>query len=342
MRIARWLPILLLAGCAASAQTGPRVDVAALVRDHPLYGTLAQYDRQIAALNATLHTQFANATAQATNARAAVSRDLTRASSVTQRVASAGFPAAQPPVAANGYLSVLQSQSQSDYANFISAINARTQRAYTNRAQTLRESESNLELDIARKDAPQRLQLRAQLQTLDLTPQQRAFLTSQLATLQRRETAQLDALRSADAQILESYRKQVNAQAQSGAAAMQAKIRASVDANVAAHRNVAAMNTPAMRAQYQKLMRAPLPGAQAYATAQRDLTADFSGIATANADAVASTRAEIAALQRDRSALRATIVSQIEAEANAIAHSRGYSGAKLNAAVAAALKSLSP
>lgn len=68
--------VLLLAGCAASAQTRPAyVDVNALMPRHPLYGTLAQYDRQIAVLQATLRTRFSNADAQIDNASRDVRAD---------------------------------------------------------------------------------------------------------------------------------------------------------------------------------------------------------------------------------------------------------------------------
>jgi hypothetical protein len=52
------LTVLVLAGCAANAQTPPpQVDVRALLPAHPLYKTLAQYDREIKALRATLYTR---------------------------------------------------------------------------------------------------------------------------------------------------------------------------------------------------------------------------------------------------------------------------------------------
>lgn len=74
---------LLLAGCAANAQPlAPSVNVAALERAHPLYGTLAQYDRQIAALRATLGTTpFRSVDRDIASAGAAVRRDSARAQS---------------------------------------------------------------------------------------------------------------------------------------------------------------------------------------------------------------------------------------------------------------------
>lgn len=82
---------LLLAGCAANAQPLPAsVDVAALERAHPLYGTLAQYDRQIAALRATLGTaQFRSADGDIAAAGAAVQREASAAQNGVKRILSA-------------------------------------------------------------------------------------------------------------------------------------------------------------------------------------------------------------------------------------------------------------
>lgn len=100
---------LLLAGCAANAQPLPAsVDVAALERAHPLYGTLAQYDRQIAALRATLDTpQFRSAGRDIDGSRAALQRESSAAQASANHVAdgNAGTYAARRNAAIETLLS---------------------------------------------------------------------------------------------------------------------------------------------------------------------------------------------------------------------------------------------
>jgi len=91
-RLAAFL-ILLLTGCAASAQTrSASVNMAVLLPKHPLYGTLVQFDRQIAALQVTLHTRFANSGAQIDNANAAIRHDLDHASNATRDLSRRARP----------------------------------------------------------------------------------------------------------------------------------------------------------------------------------------------------------------------------------------------------------
>ncbi len=81
--------VLALAGCAANAQplaksgvTSTGVDMRALLPAHPLYKTLAQYDRQIKALRATLYTrEFQHAGSDIDASIAALRRDIDAAAS---------------------------------------------------------------------------------------------------------------------------------------------------------------------------------------------------------------------------------------------------------------------
>ncbi len=162
------LGILFLAGCAAGAQTrSASINVDALLRVHPLYGTLGQYDRQIAVLESTLHTQFSDSGTQIEHAGAAIRRDLSNAAHVTvadrnilarNRTAPnvpSGASNVQAPQAgaveagilqnydrqhaelqsvAQGdmdrYRSTLLAQQQNAYEAFVRSVNDRTQRAY--------------------------------------------------------------------------------------------------------------------------------------------------------------------------------------------------------------------
>jgi hypothetical protein len=263
------LLVLLLAGCAASAQTRPAsVNLDALMRRHPLYSTLGQYDRQIAVLQGTLRTQFSNAGAAIDNASSAVRRDLSAASQFVSR-SSAGAPVpamanlsqaafaaklddnirrtyeaqhaalqgtAQQHMAA--YRDTLIAQEQQAFQTFVSSVDGRTQRAYNARAQELREKESALLLKLAQQDAEQRLMLRAKLQTLALSAERRAQLRSQLRALQAREDAAVASMRRTDAGTLSAYEQHLRRKADSDIAQMQTALQNRAAANLAARERV--------------------------------------------------------------------------------------------------------
>jgi hypothetical protein len=396
------LLVLLLAGCAASAQ--PRsasVDVNALLRRHPLYSALGQYDRQIAVLQGTLRTQFTNTDAAIDNASASVRRDLSRtaqfASSSSATAPVPNMPALSKQENAGNidrsmqqtyesqhaalqgtaqrdmesYRAALLNQQQHAYQTFLQSVTDRTQRAYNARAQELREQESALLLDLARRDAPQRLMLRAKLQTLALNATRRAELESQLRAIQHREDAAVASLRRTDAKILTAYEQQLRRKADGDIAQMQTSLQNRTAANLAARERVLAAQTsnasglhlpapPAnkansaeMQSAYNSLANAPAANTSAYGAANRDLTQHFAALRSANDADTQSIRSQIASLEHDKAALRAKMIAQIMWEAGQVAKSRGYGSvypatsapagsADVTSAVASALRSLAP
>lgn len=261
--------LLLLGGCAANAQTRPAyVDVRALIPRDPLYPALAQYDRQISALSATLQTGFSQADAAIAHAGAAVHAIALQRSPV--------FPALPaPPVAGAGcidgcgagrirdriaqtyaqqrqevrsasssdlarYRAALLAQERAAYDAFVTSLHRRTQQALATRGSELAERESTMLLDLARAHAEQRLNIRARLQTLALRPAQRAELAHRLAELQAQENAQLAVARSADTATLNAYAARLNARAASDARAFSAELQRRTTANLRARLRVAA------------------------------------------------------------------------------------------------------
>lgn len=396
--------VLLLAGCAASAQTRPAsVNADALLPKHPLYGTLAQYDRQIAALQATLHTRFSDADSQIDNSIAAVRHDLDHTAAVVAAASPVplpAFPAMQNPPSSGQtpnieshirqtyaqqhtqlqstaqrdmaqYRATVHAQEQQAYQTFVQSVNARTQRAYDARAQNLREKESALMLELARKNAPERLQIRAKLQTLAIDGSTRSALQSRLHALESHEDAQVAAMRHQDAIVLRAYAAQLRGKGDADIAKMGADLQARMNANIAARERVLAAQTsssgaltlppaPArskaandMQAQYG-LLQQPLPvGNGTFTNARDDLTRRFTALRQANDGDTQHTQSEISSLQHDREAVRKKMISQIMYEASRLAKARGYSAvytarqappgsADITAAVAADLKTLSP
>lgn len=397
--------VLLLAGCAASAQTrSASVDVNALLPQHPLYGTLAQYDRQIAALRATLHTRFSNADAQIDNSIASIRNDLNHTASATAQAPSppAGRvmlslskhdqAATSPNVASHirqtyqtqhaqfqstaqrdmaHYRATLLAQQQHAYQTFVQSVDRRTQQAYDARAQELREKESTLLLDLAHKDAPQRLQLRAKLQTLTMDAAARSRMQQRLRTIQAREDAAVAVLRRKDAGILDAYAARLRSKSDADIAKMASELQSRTDANIAARKRVLAAQTsgsaaltvpsaPAqaapgagMQAQYNGLMNAPPADTAAFSNARDDLTRRFTDLRQSHDDDTQHTQSQIAWLEHDRDAVRKRMIAQIMSEAARLAKARGYStvypasqappgSADLTPAVLSDLKSLSP
>ncbi len=396
----------MLAGCAAAAQTRPAsVDVDALLHKHPLYATLAQYDRQIAVLQATLHTQFAGTGASIEAASAAMQHDLDHAANVTRdfaasrqtfpplsfteasgsqanaaaiqsriqqtyRAQHAGLQGAAQDAMAQ-YEADLARQEQAQYAQLVKSVNNRSTRAYAARTQELREKEGRLLLEIARKQAPTRLLLRAKLETLALDAAARRSLQARLNALQSTEYVQVDAMRRGDARTLQDYSAQLHAKADADIAAMRTQLQSRASANIAARERVLAaqnatprsLNLPAfsappgtppdMRAQYASLRNASLPGTAAYSNARNDLTARFRALHDAHSADTQSVESQIGSLEHDRLAVRKRMVAQIMLEADRRAKAAGYSrvydihqapagSANITAAVAAGLQTLTP
>lgn len=391
---------LLLAGCAASAQTrSASVDVNALLPKHPLYAALGDYDRQIAVLQGTLHTRFSNADAVIEHASSAVQHDLSHTSQFASSAASRTQFASSPVMQSlskhepadnirqnyqsqhaalegaaqhqmDAYRSALLAQEQHAYQTFVQSVTRRSQEAYDARAQELREKESALLLELARRDAPQRLSLRAKLQTLALTGERRSRLEAQLHAIQAHEDAAVASLRRVDKTVLAAYEKQVRTKADSDIAHMHSSLQARTAATLAARERVLAAQTsnasslqlpPAagaanaseMQTAYQSLLNAPRQDTSAYAAASSDLTQHFRSLRSANDADTQSVRSQISSLQHDKSALRKKMIAQIMSQAEKVAKARGYSAvypassapsgsADVTPAVASALQSLAP
>lgn len=375
---------IFLAGCAANAQPAPSsIDVRALLPAHPLYKTLAQYDRQIKALRATLYTREFQHAGNDINASIAALRsgiDAAAASintlvaqkadeysarqdaAVSALLANADAPApssasvrahiqqayreeyAQLRSGADrdmaSYESALQQQQRQAYGAFVRSVQQHTQQAYNARARELRGQEATLLLNLSRKHAAERLQLRAKLQTLYLRPDRRAPLQARLAALERSEQRELVAMQARNAGILAAYRTKLLAQADSDIAKTAAELQSRTAANLAARRDVltaqraaaagtlpvgaprphASPGAPAdLRAEVAALRQrgrndftsAAQSTASAYTGARDDLTNRFTALRDSDSASAKATQDQIAQLQRDREALYVEMTSQI-------------------------------
>lgn len=276
MRIQALVLLATLAGCAAQAAgPGASVDVNALVRSHPLYSALSEYNRQIAALRSTLHVpEFAQKTAAFEHASAAVSGTLGQTASRARDIAAMPTPdvtnlrsntnvnapsedrvrsdmqqayntqAAQLRSGAqqdmDRYRTQLLAQQSAAFNNYVRAVHARVQQAYISRQQQLYEKESTLGLDLARADASKRLAIRAKLQTLTLSSDRRRRLVTQMNALQAHEDAILAKQRRRDQATLSAFLPPLQARANADIAHMQTDLQQRTAANLAARERVLA------------------------------------------------------------------------------------------------------
>ena len=276
--------MLILGGCAAQAAgRSASVDVNALVRTHPLYGTLSQYSRQIAQLRETLHVpEFARKTQAFENAMRAARSTLQQTASRTQAVAAMPSPdvrslraganvsapsesrvrsdmeqtyntqASQLRTAAQSdmqrYRAQLLAQQNAAFENYVRSVNARVRQAYASREQQFYETESTLGLNLAKADAGKRLAIRVKLQTLRLSADARRRLQAQMDAIGAREDAAVAKQHRRDQAVLAAFLPPLQARANADIARMRAQLQTRTAANLAARDRVLAAQTARRKA----------------------------------------------------------------------------------------------
>ena len=131
----------------------------------------------------------------------------------TARQQSAGV---QAEMARNlqAYQKTLATQETQQTVAYEHAVSQRIDRQYGAKARELQSKESELALQLATKDAPQRLELRTRLANLALDNAARDAVRGQLDALDKSEADQVAAMRNRDQQTLAQLRTQLRAQAQ--------------------------------------------------------------------------------------------------------------------------------
>jgi hypothetical protein len=235
-----------------------------LVRKHPLYGQLAQYDSNIEALDlrslapqalaagpdlqreeAQLTAQL-NAAAKRTNdilaAKGKVYQDRENAAIAAAptgpsvgAVRSAMEATAQGQVAGvnaqaardlDAYRKQLEAQDVAQIDAAQRTLAARADRTFRAKAEELTAKEAALSLKLANDDAAQRLTLRTRLSSLALDDTQRDAANAELAALDQKEADALAAVRNTDAQTLAALQKKLREQVASDMQTQVGPIRA--------------------------------------------------------------------------------------------------------------------
>jgi hypothetical protein len=242
------------------------------------------------------------------------------------------------------YQKTLADQERRQTLAYERAVSQRFDRQYQAKAQELQSKESQLALQLATKDAPQRLELRTRLANLALDNASRADVQKQLDALDRSEADQLAALRNRDQQTLAQLRTQLRAEAQREIEAGIAKIHAQNEAKLSAKAGtpagagkvptgyVAPANLPpdlkskieALHKEYQdRFNRDAQATIDQFNKTREDLKKRYDELHAIDAASSASLRKELSDLQAEHDRLYAQIVDQIDREVRLVARSRG-------------------
>ena len=344
-----------LSPVSAPAAQGPAyVNVARAVAAHPLHAMLAQYDREIAALRATLTVPrkaippqrrapaprvWRAAPARRSRTCAPLPRARGTDDRTTERdaLAAAGSSQRAADRAMAAYSAELARETSASLAAYGDSIAERNARALAARRQQLHERELTLAFDLARSNAGHRLALRLKLDDLRLDRSDRARVAAELAAMNARETRAVAAMRRDDAAVLAAYESRLRSDGATEYARMAAQLKAKAAANLATRRRVlrAGANAPAAQqlthqaAAFSASYR-PSADAQAVANGLHAASADISRrFAVLGATASASqheTVAQISTLQANRDALYRAMVRQVMREALAAAKARNLAG----------------
>lgn len=256
-------------------------------------------------------------------------------------------------------------QANSDFAQYQAAVlaqdnnavravsdqlQARAEAQFRQKADELTAKESAASLEMATRDSPQRISLRAKLSNLALDDAARAQVKAALAALERKEHDAVEVLHNRDTETLKAFQKQLRAQNSSEVAKQSAAIHKQTQAKLQSRHDTvstqvnsqlqslgapsAAANgrlSPAMQAkiaqidkQYKEQFKADVAKTIAdFNKTRSDLDVRFSelhGVDSGSSGAVAK---QLDALHHQRDQLYAQIIAQIQREVQTIATQRG-------------------
>jgi hypothetical protein len=235
----------------------------------------------------------------------------------------------------SAYEKTLSRQEMQQTAAYERAVSQRADRQYGAKARELQSKESELALQLATKDAPQRLELRTRLANLALDNTAREQVRSQLDALDKSEADQVAAMRNRDQQTLAQLRTQLRAQAQHEMETGVAKIHAQNEAKLVSRAGPATVpNVPgggivvptnlppdlkakidALHKEYQdRYTRDAKATIDKFNQTRDDLKKRYDDLHGVDAAASASLSKELAGLQEQHDKLYSQIVDQINRE----------------------------
>jgi hypothetical protein len=244
----------------------------------------------------------------------------------------------------SAYEKTLSRQEMQQTAAYERAVSQRADRQYAAKARELQSKESELALQLATKDAPQRLELRTRLANLALDNTAREQVRSQLDALDKSEADQVAAMHNRDQQTLAQLRTQLRAQAQREVETGVAKIHAQNEAKVVSRAGSATVPTvpgggivvppnippdlktkiDALHKEYQdRYTRDAKATIDKFNQTRDDLKKRYDELHGVDAASSASLSKELAGLQEQHDKLYSQIVDQINREVRIVAQRQG-------------------
>ncbi|HTU82628.1 MAG TPA: hypothetical protein VMF61_10895 [Candidatus Acidoferrales bacterium] len=232
----------------------------------------------------------------------------------------------------DAYRHELETEAGAAVAAYQASMALRARNAIAARATQLRERESALAYDLARRDGTQRMMLRLKLADLHLEPPSRARLRAQLDAIDRRDAGAVAAMRQADAAQLAGYRTVVYARGARQGAAMSQRLQAEAAKALALRARVFRAQRAGASARIAFAFAGGLPSASdvtgqlgplddfdpaaeagsiaaALSHASAGVATRFDALRAADDASQKATVAQIAALQRARNRLAAAIAA---------------------------------
>jgi hypothetical protein len=213
------------------------------------------------------------------------------------------------------------------------------------RALQYQQDENDLSLRLAQQDAPQRLSLRTQLNTLALDSTQRQNVQNQLNALDKREQDQVSALHAQNQRTLMAYQKQLTAELNTQMQRQLTALRDQTNAKLSDRRDqvnaqLRAMNAPVptvkippnvvkqlqqIHQQFaQKFSGAAQQAVTQYNQTKSDLDAEYAALQQGDSAATGAAAQELNDLQRRHDQLQSQMQDQIRREAQRIAKEMGF------------------
>ena len=272
------------------------------------------------------------------------------ASAAGQMSATSAQQARQAAAAANqdfmAYQQSVVAQNNAATSAIARQLQQQASQKYAAKAAQLQQNETDLSLRLSQSDAAERLAIKTRLSNLALDEATRKQLQGQLAAINSKEVAQLDAQRRADTATLSAYRAQLSAQTGAAVRAQTGAIAGQTQAKILERRNevgaqLRSLGPPPLPANLPAGVRDKLAAihrqftSQFQADAQKtvadyqatkaDLDRQFAALHGADVGATGAAAKELEALQRRRDALYQQIVEQVTREGARIAKERGFS-----------------
>jgi hypothetical protein len=217
---------------------------------------------------------------------------------------------------------------------------------YRAKAEQLQQTETDLSLRLTQQDAPSRLAIKTRLSNLALDPTARKQAQEQLAAIDAREAAAINAQHNADAATLRAYRGQLDRETGDAIRSQVGAIQAQTRGKLEERRNevgaqLRSLGPPSMPSNVPSNVQARIAQihhqfvgqfqadaaktVQEYQATKSDLDRQFAALHGADVGATGAAGKELASLQTRRTQLYGQMVAQIERDATRVAKERGFS-----------------